>query len=308
MRQSADPVAGQADRFAAIDPLLPAPAGPVDGETLVATLADGSRVTGVLRVTLTDPHAPEALWSALETWELTPFPGEHGTEGMDALLRACRARLDAASPGLDSALVVTWPSRDAEATRALLDHGLVPLSALAVRTGRRRTAPGNPEVVVRRARAEDTETVVRLERVEMEYSTRVGNIRPRPGAAERRRATLREQLVAGLPVWIAELDGTAVGIADGGWTDVVAGTRAASLLPAGRWGYLHSVAVLPDARGRGVGRAITAEAHATLARRRIRGTYLYYNPPNPLSSVFWHRQGYRPLWTIWEARPATALR
>jgi hypothetical protein len=39
-----------------------------------------------------------------------------------------------------------------------------------------------------------------------------------------------------------------------------------------------------------------------------RGTYLYYNPPNPISSVFWPRQGYRPLWTLWEVRPATALR
>jgi len=24
--------------------------------------------------------------------------------------------------------------------------------------------------------------------------------------------------------------------------------------------------------------------------------------------VFWPRQGYRPLWTIWEVRPAWALR
>jgi hypothetical protein len=51
-----------------------------------------------------------------------------------------------------------------------------------------------------------------------------------------------------------------------------------------------------------------AVAHGELARLGAAGTFLYYNPPNPLASVFWPRQGYRPLWTIWEVRPAGALR
>ena len=38
------------------------------------------------------------------------------------------------------------------------------------------------------------------------------------------------------------------------------------------------------------------------------GNFLHYNPPNPLSSVFWPRAGYAPLWTLWEVRPARALR
>jgi hypothetical protein len=29
---------------------------------------------------------------------------------------------------------------------------------------------------------------------------------------------------------------------------------------------------------------------------------------NPLSAPFWSQQGYRPLWTTWEARPASAIR
>ncbi len=29
---------------------------------------------------------------------------------------------------------------------------------------------------------------------------------------------------------------------------------------------------------------------------------------NPLAVPFWGRQGYRPLWTTWEARPARMLR
>ena len=30
--------------------------------------------------------------------------------------------------------------------------------------------------------------------------------------------------------------------------------------------------------------------------------------PDPLAAPFWGRQGYRPLWTTWEARPARMLR
>ena len=35
-------------------------------------------------------------------------------------------------------------------------------------------------------------------------------------------------------------------------------------------------------------------------------TLLHYEQVNPLSGPFWHQQGYRPLWTTWEARPASS--
>jgi hypothetical protein len=66
--------------------------------------------------------------------------------------------------------------------------------------------------------------------------------------------------------------------------------------------------MLPGARGSGLGQQLMAVAHHDLARQRTIGRSLYYNPANPLSSVFWPRQSYRPLWTIWEIRPANALR
>ncbi|MBK1788496.1 GNAT family N-acetyltransferase [Prauserella cavernicola] len=308
MREGTDLVAEQAGRFGAIDPLLPVITDPPEGETLVATLPDGGRVTGVLRVTFTDPAAPEALWSALEVWELTPIVGERGTEGMDAVLRACRARLDAERPGEDSACLVSWPSRDAEGTRALLDHGLVPLWALGVRTAEPPEAPGSPDVRVREAGPGDVETILRLERAEVEYSAQAGNLRARTGWEHRRRESLREQLAGDSSGWLAELDGEPVGVVEGGMVTVEEGTWLGTVLPAGRWGYVHSAAVLPAIRGRGVGRALLAAAHARLATDDARGTYLYYNPLNPLASVFWHRQGYRPLWTVWEVRPASMLR
>ena len=37
-------------------------------------------------------------------------------------------------------------------------------------------------------------------------------------------------------------------------------------------------------------------------------TLLHYEQLNPLSVPFWSRQGYRPLWTTWQATPASAFR
>jgi hypothetical protein len=33
-------------------------------------------------------------------------------------------------------------------------------------------------------------------------------------------------------------------------------------------------------------------------------TTLHYATMNPLSGPFWHRWGYRSLWTLWTRRPA----
>jgi GNAT superfamily N-acetyltransferase len=123
-----------------------------------------------------------------------------------------------------------------------------------------------------------------------------------------KRTLLQVRLAGQEPIWLAELGGIGVGLIECGYTDATPGTWAVTRLPAGRWGYVNCASVLPGARGRGVGRALADHAHTAFAVAGAVGSYLYYNPPNPLSSVFWPRQGYRPLWTIWEARPASALR
>ncbi|MEU4741402.1 GNAT family N-acetyltransferase, partial [Actinosynnema sp. NPDC023658] len=112
----------------------------------------------------------------------------------------------------------------------------------------------------------------------------------------------------GRPALLAERDGIAVALAECAVVTSEPGNWTSTRLPHGRWGYVNCVSVLPGARGTGVGRQLMAHAHRELARLGTVGTYLYYNPPNPLSSVFWPRQGYRPLWTMWEVRPAGALR
>ncbi|MFI9814392.1 GNAT family N-acetyltransferase [Saccharothrix variisporea] len=300
-------VEAQGARFACIDPLLPAVTAPPDGDVVTAALPDGTRVAGVLTRQVHDRRSAARLWSATEVWELTPLLGSGGAAAMDALLRAWRHRMDrVGAADHDSACVLTWPSRDAEAARVLLDHGLVPLSVIAVR----RAAPPPPDgsLVVRRATPADLDTVLTLALAELRYSALVGSTVDRPEAPELKRRTLAERLAAGGPAWLAERDGIAVGLAECAVVVSEPGNWTSTRLPPGRWGYVNCVSVLPGARGTGIGRRLMAHAHRELHRLGTVGTYLYYNPPNPLSSVFWPRQGYRPLWTVWEVRPAGALR
>jgi ribosomal protein S18 acetylase RimI-like enzyme len=300
-------LASQQARFAAVDRVLPPPAPPPNDEVLTAATAAGDRVAGVVQTRHYGPGELDLLWSAATVWQLFPFPGETGGEGMDALLRAWRHRMDAESPGPDSACTVTWPSRDAPAIRAFLRHGMVPISVLAIRT-----IPPSPEVppddvTVRLARPEDFEEVLALTKETFEYTARV-TFRERPEAMALISPQLRRNLAAGAPIWLAESGGITTSVADCGWIESAPGTWASELLPPGRWGYVNNVATRPGARGNGIGRALMSTVHRDFAGRGAAGTYLYYNPTNPLSSVFWPRQGYRPLWTFWEVQPASALR
>lgn len=304
-----DLLAAQTAHFAGLDPLLPPAAGPVHGEAVAAALPDGGRVAGMITLTEYPRGSANRLWSAARVYELVPVLGDNGGAGMDALLRAWQHRM-AGQPDFDpdSACVVNWPSRDVSATRALLDHGLIPLSVLAVRERLGATAPPPGPLTVRRARLADLDAAVELSLLELEYSALVGSAMLRPDAAPLKREALVNRLRAGDPVWLAEHDGVVLGLAECGWTDAGPRTAAAARLPRGRWGYVNCVSVLPGARGSGVGQLLMATAHAEFARAGASGSYLYFNPPNPLSSVFWARQGYRPLWTMWEIRPAGALR
>ncbi|GLZ36747.1 GNAT family N-acetyltransferase [Actinokineospora sp. NBRC 105648] len=298
----------QSARFAGLDPLLPAAVEPPPGDTLTAALPDGRRVAGVLCRTVLTPGTPQTLWSASEVWELHPLLGAAGGSGMAALLRRWPSVLARMSPGLDSACVVNWPSRDAESTGALLAHGFVPLAVLAVRTGLAEQTAPETGVRVRRAVAGDLDVLVDSAMAEVRYSSQVGGAVPRPGAERIKRETLRAHLAQADPMWVAERDGVPVGHVEGWHTTSTPGSWAETRVPHGRWAYVNCLSVLPEARGSGVGRALMAQAHRELLVPGTAGAFLYYNPPNPLSPVFWARQGYRPLWTVWEVRPAGALR
>ena len=72
--------------------------------------------------------------------------------------------------------------------------------------------------------------------------------------------------------------------------------------------YLQTMFVDQAERGTGIGAALVRHLHARLDGAGIGITLLHHSQVNPLSAPFWYRMGYRPLWTSWEARPASALR
>ncbi|MFJ9786270.1 GNAT family N-acetyltransferase [Amycolatopsis sp. NPDC101161] len=296
--------AEQNARFAALDPLLPPIAAPPAASEPLVVATGGLRAGALLTHVVHAPGSWPALWGPLEIWDLTAVPGDSGAAGLAALLGAWRDRLRGTRPEPDSGCSLAWPSRDAEASAVLLAHGFAPMTHLAVRK------PGPPEVAgparvsVRRAGEGDVEALTDLRLAEWRYTSLVGTAEHRPGA----RALLRAEVVRSLRfsglVWLAEDDGVPVGMAACALASPTPGDSIHGRLRPGSWGYVDTLSVAPEARGGGVGRALMAVAHRELLRPDARGTFLFYHPANPLSPVFWHRQGYRPLWTMWIRRPA----
>lgn len=303
-------VRAQCARFAALDPQLPDDYPVPRGEPLVARTPGGDVVAGIVTRTSNPPRTAQSLWQAACVFELFPLLGEHPREGMAALLAAWRDWLrDQRVPERDSACSVVWPSRDVQAARALLDGGLTPLSCLAVRppTPPDRFTELRGTVTVRRAGPADLDAVVELALLELRYAALVGSSTYRPDAPRLKRAAAQVRLHSSDPVWLAERGGVPVAVAECGWVDADRPSAGHRLRP-GTWAYVNCVSVREQDRGSGVGQRLMTAAHEEFVRAGVVGSFLHYNPPNPLSSVFWPRQGYRPLWTTWEVRPATALR
>lgn len=299
----------QSERVRAIDATLPALGTLPAGERIDAAVSDGRTVAGMLYRATYPAGSWESLWSASLTFELTPLLGEAGGAGMAALLRAWRDRMGAADTGADSACAVTWPSRDVDVTSVLLEHGFGPRTAIAVRTRASEVDTSPADVRVRRASTSDEDDIVALELAELDYAAAVGAATVRRGARRLLAAALRHTFAVGDPVWVAEVGGLLAGVAHCGWVTVAGSTGPIDrYLPDGRWGFIRTLSVAAPARGQGIGRALMRRVHRDFGVDGAGGTFVFYSPTNPLSSVFWHRQGYRPLWTIWEIRPAAALR
>lgn len=309
----ADLLEVQRRRFAALDPRLPEAVAPPPGDIVVVGTPP-HRVAGVVTHHTWPAGSGPLLWSASQVSELHPVIGAAGHAPLHALVEAWRGRLlPAVLREPDSAATVTWPSRDVVATRVFLDHGLVPLAVLAVRPPAPVSdPPPDPTLEVRRAGVDDLDACVRLAMEELAYSSQVGGSLVRADAEAVKRTTIRDRLTRGEPTWIALRRDRAVGMMECGRTEATPGTWLGGLLPGGAWGYVNCASVTSAERGSGVGHHLVAaalpELETTDSSLPVRGTYLYYNPPNPLSSVFWPRAGYRPLWTLWEVRPAGGLR
>jgi GNAT superfamily N-acetyltransferase len=305
-----------ARRWHAVDPLLPDPSAlPAGcGEPLVVN-GDNSRIAG-LGVCVHQHVPPQSLnqtWGAADRFTLVPrIPGQDVAATADVLLAQWRDHLAGigATRGPDTAASVVWPSLDVTGIQALLRHGLQPLTVIAVRT-RPSGPPPAPRpaygATIRQAGPGDEEAVLDLELRLIRYDMHFGG--PVWRAATTR--LVRDEIHASFArpatwTWLAERGGRAVGLLvaqppqESGW---IAGMTNRS--PAA---YLQTMFVEGQERGTGIGAALVRNLHARLDGMGVAATLLHHSQVNPLSAPFWYRMGYRPLWTSWEARPASALR
>jgi len=142
---------------------------------------------------------------------------------------------------------------------------------------------------------------------EVRWGAQFGGPGERASTARAARELYREMLAPTEPwMWLAESAGRTVGLVT--VTPPAHAGVAASVTAPGDVAYLGCAAVVSDRRGTGVGAAPVRHAHAALDRTGVDFTVLQYSPLNPLSAPFWHRCGYRPLWTRWDAEPASRLR
>jgi len=304
-------------RWHAIDPLLPDPSAlPAGcGAPLVVT-ADGGRLAG-LGVCVHQHIPPQSLnqtWGATDRFTLVPrVAGADVTVPADLLLGQWRDHLAGigVTRGIDTSASVVWPSLDITGIQPLLRHGFQPLTVIAART---RPASGTPQtprgahgVTIRAAGPKDEEQVLDLELRLIRYDMHFGGPVWRTATARLVRDEIRTSLARTVTwTWLAERNGRAVGLLvaqppqDAGW---IAGMTS---LPEAA--YLQTMFVDDTERGTGVGAALVRNLHARLDTAGVAVTLLHHSQVNPLSAPFWYRMGYRPLWTSWEARPASALR
>jgi GNAT superfamily N-acetyltransferase len=317
-------------RWRGLDPLLPQPGDLPAGcaAPLVVTGSNG-RPAG-LGVCL-HQHVPadtlSQTWGAATRFVLVPRLRDTDTlAAADDLLTQWRDHL-AGLPEAhadDTAAMITWPSRDVTGIRALVRHGLAPVTVLAARPADRpvpadRSVPADRPVAgaatrltVRKAGLADLDTVTEMEMGVIRWDAQFGGPVPRPATQALVREQARTSLARSSWAWLAEAerDGRPVGLLtvlppeEASWVAAMVRTAEGTGGPA----YLSSMFVHPAERGRGVGTALVRHAHHDLDASGVPVTLLDYAQVNPVSGPFWSRMGYRPLWTRWEARPASALR
>jgi GNAT superfamily N-acetyltransferase len=303
-------------RWQAVDPLLPDPAAlPTGCGAPLVVRGDDGRLAG-LGICVHQHIPAESLnqtWGTADRFTLVPrLAGQDVATPADVLLAQWRDHLAGvgAARGPDTSASVVWPSQDITGIRALLRHGLQPVTVIAARSRPNGPGPaprGSYGVTIRAAGPADEERVADLELRLIRYDMHFGGPVWRPATARLVREEIRTSLAQPVTwTWLAERAGRAVGLIvaqppqDSQW---IAGMTG--LAPAA---YLQTMFVDQQERGTGIGAALARYLHARLDAAGVAVTLLHHSQVNPLSAPFWYRMGYRPLWASWEARPASALR
>ncbi|MFB9468755.1 GNAT family N-acetyltransferase [Nonomuraea salmonea] len=288
-----DPIKGHEARVRAVDPLV------ADQGTLVVRERDvplevpgGVGLTNVDRL---DPGSLQAAWSPLVVHRLRArVSGPDPEAALGALIDRWLALPRDDEP--EQALSVVWPSRDTVPVRALARRGFAPTVAVSVHRLRPHDAPASP-VKVRTAGPDDVDVVADMYERLAAYDAQFGWVTPRATTSVRIRESVAGEVLPLEWCWLAEVDGRPAGC-----LIVEPPARA-------RWisGWVHDAPVAyvgvmyvePELRGRGIGAALTEVAHAHAAAEGVSSLLLHHALPNPLSTPFWARRGYRPLLTQW---------
>jgi GNAT superfamily N-acetyltransferase len=318
-------------RWQEIDPLLPDP-GPLPpgcgAEFTIAGAAGEPAAAATCEHCEAAPGSLDTAWGTARRYQLAPQitgPDIGGT--LERVLGQWREHLAGlpGADGLDTAAVITWPSRDIDGVKALVRHGFAPLAVVAARvTGRHPggpapgvrggsgepgagSGPGRAGARIRRAGPADIDAVVRLGLEVIRYDAHFSNGGERPDTLDALRREAGEMLAGPEPwIWLAERDGHAIGLLAAqrpelaGWI--------APLVRESPVAYVMLMFVAPGERAGGIGADLVARLHADTQTAGVPVTLLHYEQVNPLSAPFWSQQGYRPLWITWEARPARATR
>jgi GNAT superfamily N-acetyltransferase len=297
-------------RLRRLDPLLRA-AGPLH-PTVDSPLLAAAGGFAVVTRNRPDPQSLDATWTTAAEERITLRVGERDPAGAAADLLSAWARrvqVAAAAGDWDSSAILTWPSRDAAMTPVFLRHGLMPKSIVAARLPGRAAAlsRSNGGLSVRAAGPDDLAAAVALQLELIRWDEQFGAITERPSTPE----ALRRDLAASLAkepswTWIAEVGGRPVGLLRVSPPEEA--TWIASVVDRAPVAYVSCLVVTAGHRGTGAGASLVAAAHAAVDGAGIGVTLLHYAALSPLSPPFWHRAGYRPLWTTWHARPASRLR
>jgi GNAT superfamily N-acetyltransferase len=311
------PGARPAQRWLAADPLLPAPLITRGcGAELTVPGPGGEPVTaGPCAHWHGTPGDLETTFGAATQFQLTVQMAapEASPGGLDRLLAAWRDHLAGvpAAASADSAAIINWPSRDITGPACLLRHGFTCRKVIAARPagppGPAAPAAGRDTgVQVQQAGPADLDTVTRLSMQVIRFDAHFGTLAERPGTAEALRLDAAAALAVPDPwIWLAERGGTPAGLLyarrpeHARWV-----APMVRLTPAA---FLEFMYVEPAERGLGAGPALAGRLHQETSAAGVAVILLHYELLNPLAGPFWHRHGYRPLWTIRETRPAQAI-
>jgi predicted N-acetyltransferase YhbS len=195
-------------------------------------------------------------------------------------------------------------------TRTLLRHGLSARVHVSARPAGR-PAPVSSEpvgLVVRDLAERDIDAAAALQLEVIRWDSQFDGVTLRPSSAARARDDVVEQLDKARPsAWVAESDGVVVGLLTIAWPPEADWISPLVAVDPARIAYLGCLSIAPARRSTGVGAALARFIHAELDAAGIAVTLLHHSATNPLSTPFWHRWNYRPLWTSWQARPHSAL-